>query len=173
MKSTDNAAHVGKHKFELAGLGCAPFRFTGMTQNLFRCGDTVKPGGSCDYCATGITFECWVESADGKRFKVGSDCINKVGDAGLYRAFKTSKEHREHQRKLRVAKATEIHDKLKFYVAEYRDKLAGMAHPMGYSDRTTHRPLSALDYANWMLANAGAAGRASAYRLIVKLLNAS
>lgn len=68
------------HPFEEAGFGVAPYRFDGVTRNWFCAGpgDPGKPGGSCDYCGTGIAFEYWVRSSDGRRFKVGCDCIAKL-----------------------------------------------------------------------------------------------
>ena len=71
------------HPFEESGFGKAPFRFDGVTRNWFTAGpgDPGKPGGSCDYCGTGIAFEFWVKSADGRRFKVGCDCIAKLSRA--------------------------------------------------------------------------------------------
>ena len=68
------------HPFEQAGFGKAPYRFDGVTRNWFvSCpGDPGKPGGTCDYCGTGIAYEFWVRSADGRRFKVGCDCIAKL-----------------------------------------------------------------------------------------------
>jgi hypothetical protein len=67
------------HPFERAGLGLAPFRFVGVTENMIRHPDgTCQPGGTCDYCANGIRWECHVLSADGKRFKVGCDCIGRL-----------------------------------------------------------------------------------------------
>lgn len=78
------------HRFEAAGLGKAPFRFVGFQVVKFQAcpGAPIQPGTSCDYCGTGImnVFRC--ESSDGKTFKVGCDCIAKVGDAGLMRAVK-------------------------------------------------------------------------------------
>ena len=68
------------HPFEEAGFGRAPYRFDGVTRNWFTAfaGDPGKPGGSCDYCGQGIAYEYWVVSADGRRFKVGCDCIDKL-----------------------------------------------------------------------------------------------
>lgn len=68
------------HPFEEAGFGRAPYRFDGVTRNWFvACpGDPGKPGGSCDFCGQGIAYEYWVRSADGRRFKVGCDCIEKL-----------------------------------------------------------------------------------------------
>jgi hypothetical protein len=89
------------HHFELAGLGKAPFHFTGtVTEKVFvACpGATPKAGSSCDYCGTGIRYEFWVRSACGKEFKVGCDCIHKTGDRGLIQQISAA------ERKLRDAK---------------------------------------------------------------------
>jgi hypothetical protein len=68
------------HPFEKAGLGKAPFRFAGMTKHSYQAcpGAPVQPGGSCDYCGTGIMYEYWVSGVDGSNFKVGCDCIIKL-----------------------------------------------------------------------------------------------
>ena len=78
------------HPFEAAGLGKAPFRFVGMTEErgpikrvgadgaVLEIGAPGQPMGTCDYCGQGIALVCAIESADGKRFKVGSDCVLKV-----------------------------------------------------------------------------------------------
>ena len=72
------------HKFERAGLGKAPFRFVGAEMKWFIVpGCKPRAGSSCDYCATSIAECCWIEDAEGKRFKVGNVCVNKTGDAGL------------------------------------------------------------------------------------------
>lgn len=73
------------HPFEKAGLGKAPFRFIGMEHRTHRAcpGAPLQPGGSCDYCGTGISYFCWIDDAQGKRFKVGSDCVRKTGDQKL------------------------------------------------------------------------------------------
>lgn len=71
---------MAMHPFEEAGFGKAPYRFDGVRRNWFTAfpGDPGKPGGSCDYCGQGIANEFWVKSADGRRFKVGCDCIAKL-----------------------------------------------------------------------------------------------
>lgn len=61
------------HVFEAAGLGLAPFRLV----------DIWKSHATCDYCGTGILWNCIVESADGRQFRVGRECVNKTGDAGM------------------------------------------------------------------------------------------
>lgn len=72
------------HPFEKAGLGLAPFRFSHVTENVFVTPGLVgstKAGGTCDFCSNGIRWEYWVKSADKKTFKVGCDCIAKLGRA--------------------------------------------------------------------------------------------
>lgn len=158
---TDSPELVGKHCFEVAGLGLAPFRFIGLSDNVITNPDgTSRPGGSCDYCGNGIRHECHVKGADGRQFKVGSDCIAKVGDAGLLRAFKTSPAWRAHQRKLAAAKAARVSAEVRAIVEANKARLAALPHPRGFTDRATGAPLTALDQAEWMLANAGKAGRA-------------
>lgn len=94
------------HVFEKAGLGLAPFRFIGMEE---RRGPLPMPGGGfagapgqpmgcCQYCSTGIAYCYWLQSADGKKFYVGSECILKSGDAGLRQVVKAE------QKKQRTAK---------------------------------------------------------------------
>lgn len=63
------------HLFEQAGLGKAPFYYVGDAE--------ANPCISCDYCSHAIKAVFMVQSSDGKTFRVGSDCIFKVGDAGL------------------------------------------------------------------------------------------
>jgi hypothetical protein len=73
------------HPFEKAGLGSAPFRCTAVTTNWFSppgFPEAAKPGGSCDYCGTGILYEFHIGGADGRKFKVGSDCVHKTGAEG-------------------------------------------------------------------------------------------
>jgi hypothetical protein len=68
------------HPFERAGLGHAPYRCYGCRENRFEMpGFGWKPGGSCDYCGTGILYEYVIKSADGVEFVVGCDCVNKTG----------------------------------------------------------------------------------------------
>ncbi len=56
MKRTDDPALVGRHVFERAGLGLAPFRFVGMEEKTFQAcpGAPIQAGSSCDYCGTGM-----------------------------------------------------------------------------------------------------------------------
>lgn len=85
-------------------LGQAPFRFVGTVEKTFQAcpGAPIVAGSSCDHCGTGIRWECWVEDANGRRFKVGNDCIAKVGDQKLIKASHAAKLER--QREARHAK---------------------------------------------------------------------
>src|SRR5688572_901771 len=72
------------HPFEKAGLGLAPFRFTGMSKNVISHGDGItQPGGTCDFCGEGIMWECYIRAADGKIFKVGNVCVAKTNDPSI------------------------------------------------------------------------------------------
>jgi len=82
------------HVFETVGLGQAPFKFVGYYVDRGRSytspeGFTVtigapgQPTGTCDYCGTSIANCFRIQSADGKTFVVGSECVMKTGDAGL------------------------------------------------------------------------------------------
>jgi hypothetical protein len=166
---TENAADVGKHAFEIAGLGLAPFRFVGMSENVISYPDgTQQAGGSCDYCSTGIRFECVIVSKDGKRSKVGCNCIAKVGDAGLLKAYKTSPEFRAHARALRFKKAEAVRIALIDFIAGNRSQLKAQPHSRGFVDRQTGAPLTRLDEINWQFDHCGAAGRASLLKSLTK-----
>lgn len=78
------------HPFEKAGLGKAPFRCLGLEYQEIRYGErvvnvggvecTTKPGGTCALCGQYIVNMFRIESADGQRFHVGSDCVLKTCD---------------------------------------------------------------------------------------------
>lgn len=105
------ATHI--HCFEAAGLGKAPFRYTGVEYQDVSYGQrvigtvggatvTTKPGGTCAFCGTYIVNMFGVESADGNRFHVGCECIRKTDDAGLIR--KLDEDVRRMERAKRLAK---------------------------------------------------------------------
>ncbi len=158
---TDNEALVGQHKFELAGLGKAPFKFVAMSVNTITYPDgTTKAGGTCDYCSTGISNEFHIKSADGKLSKVGCNCIEKVGDKGLLQAYKSSPEFRRAQALKRQAKDALVTSELKKLIADNSEKLASQPHPHGFIDRETKLPLTRLDHCKYVFGICGAAGRA-------------
>ena len=158
---TDTTANIGKHAFEVAGLGLAPFRFIGASENVITFPDgTQKAGGSCDYCGTGIRTECVIMSADGKQSKVGCNCIEKVGDTGIMKAYKSSREYRDKQRQIRNKKAAAIFQELTALIQANSDLFSSQPHPYGFTDRKTGVPLTYLDSVNWMMNASGNKGRA-------------
>ena len=67
------------HPFQRAHLGVAPFRCVGVRENWFVMeGVGRKPGGTCQYCGTGILYEFTIKDVNGKTFVVGSDCVAKT-----------------------------------------------------------------------------------------------
>jgi hypothetical protein len=103
---SDNSKLYGKHCFEAAGLGIPPFSVSGFEKRVYQAcpGAAVQPGASCAYCGTGIIYCCVIKDAHGKTFVVGSDCVQKTGDAGIIRQYKTHPDVRKHQRDLAQAK---------------------------------------------------------------------
>ena len=95
MKS-DNAAEIGMHVFERAGLGKAPFKLVHVYECVFKPfpDAPARPGRGCSFCGTGIMTAYELKSADGKYFVVGCNCVEKTGDTGLIKAYKTHPEHR-------------------------------------------------------------------------------
>jgi hypothetical protein len=86
------------HPFELAGMGYGPYRFNGIhdiaearEHAMNHLGGThaaehpkLEAGlGTCCNCGMAINIVCIVQSADGRLWGVGSDCVEKVGDAHL------------------------------------------------------------------------------------------
>lgn len=120
------------HKFESAGLGQAPFRYVGYQEITYQAcpGAPVVAGGSCDYCGACIRDAFFIESADHKKFKVGSDCIYKIGDAGLVdtvkRAANQVKTQKRHEREKQFIALNEEKMIEKFA------KLSDIKHPNSY-----------------------------------------
>lgn len=146
------------HRFEIAGLGKAPFTFTGkVSEKTYQScqGAPIQPGSTCDYCGTCIRYEFWVASTDGKEFKVGCDCIHKTDDAGLIQQISVA------ERKLRDAKnlaaKTRKAEKLALRVNAAKEKLpsvcgtlASQPHPNTYF---AEQGKTLLDYVNWCFEN--------------------
>ncbi len=141
------------HRFERAGLGKAPFQFTGTVTEKVFCvpGGTPKAGSSCDYCGTGIRYEFWVNSSCGKTFKVGCDCIHKTGDRGLIKQISVA------ERKLRdvknaaakVRKADKLAkriDAAKLILPTVQGTLASQPHP---NQHFAAQGKTLLDYVRW------------------------
>jgi hypothetical protein len=119
------------HAFELAGLGKAPYIFKGTEEKISKPtpDSPGKPGGTCQFCSTGISTCYHLEAADGKRFYVGSSCINKAGGNGLRSATKTAinlerNKKRWAREELKIAEGQAIIDDPKF-----RDHFSQFPHP--------------------------------------------
>ena len=172
MKSENNCVHV----FERAGLGKAPFRFIGVTEErgpkvistangvTTTVGAPGQPMGSCAYCGTGIAECCHIRSADGKEFMVGNVCVGKTHDRGLIsetkRAIDKARKEARHKREAaRIAAAREaLEDEA------VREVLAKTGNPNPNSPSA-----DALSWAEWMMAHAGNAGRMKVARLVEKI----
>jgi hypothetical protein len=142
------------HKFEAAGLGKAPFRFEGC-ETRTATPSCPNPSTSCDYCGTGIVNVFWIRSADGKRSKVGCDCIRKHGDSGLVKIVSEAEaaKRREANAKRRQAKWKKAADDIaraKAALADVSGKLAGLPHPVAHH-AAAGRTL--LDYVSWLFDN--------------------
>lgn len=166
---SDNADAVGQHCFTRAGLGCAPFTVTGFAVMKFQEAPDapVRPGTSCDYCNTAIMYVCHIRSADGNTFKVGCDCVNRTGDAGLIKAYKTTKEYRAHQKAVREAKDTANQQTIERFLADP----VLTAHLEAQTFTTSWgTPTNKLEAAKRSLAWCGAKGRAEWLAIFRKLV---
>jgi len=144
---TDNYDRI--HVFEKAGLGKAPFKYIGASQL----------GSSCQFCGTGILYQFWVRSTDGKEFYVGSECIYKSGDSGLRRVVeqevKKFKKTREDER-IKAAKGN---------LEMLKDTFQTLQHPM--ADRGNFfREKSLYDYAVYLFKWGGQSGKLRAVRMV-------
>lgn len=146
------------HCFERAGLGKAPFRYVGMEDQTISYGRrvvgsvggidiTTQPGTSCDYCGTYIRNIFVVESSDGRRFKVGCECIKKTGDEGLIRVVQRDVAKRN--KAMRAARIAEKARKAEAYVRSFtRAELSRHPHP---TPSYAAEGLTMDDYVQWWL----------------------
>jgi hypothetical protein len=159
---TDNAAEVGLHVFEKAGLGKAPFRCIGYEQRTYQAcpGAPIQVGGSCDYCGTGIIDTFILRGSDKKTFKVGSDCVMRTGDAGLIKAFKSHPEYRAAQKVKREAKDARVRAEVNALWADPANVAKFEAHMVEFTRGTEkyQKPFAAVMTSAWDFC--GAAGRA-------------
>lgn len=143
------------HRFERAGLGKAPFRVTGYGEYKYQAchGAPIQPGTSCDFCGTACIYVANIRAADGKKFHVGLDCVEKVGDAGMVSAIKHSPEYRKIQRDKRYARDEVIKAELETLLSQVRERY----------------PVYAGDF-DWRLPRCGMAGRARIRKEMRELL---
>ena len=115
------------HVFEAAGLGKAPFKLVGIFELPSKALQEANPDaynnalrslplhvgmGTCHFCGHAIMVNCMIQSADGKKFMVGTDCVAKTGDKGLVDKVKMerrkqAREKREEKRRAEFRKAAE------------------------------------------------------------------
>lgn len=142
------------HKFELAGLGRAPFRFVRVERRVYQaCPDApIQPGGSCAFCGEGL-IECYViRSSDAREFIVGCVCVYKTDDRGLIdlvkRAANKAKCEAKHARDAaRIEACRRMLDNDAVWSA-----LEALPHPRGFAGA------SLATWCTWMLRNSGARG---------------
>lgn len=120
-------------------------------------------------------FQFILKSADGREFKVGSDCILKTDSSKALRvAVETEMQKRQReQREARAAiKRQKDAERIAAAVArlpEVADRLRSEPHPQAQSFGFL-RDKTMLDWAEWMLVNAGISGRLSVAKAIEALL---
>lgn len=147
------------HVFEAAGLGKAPFKFIGLETSNDREAVNMerKNAGqiyttnfctSCDYCSQSIQNAYCVESSDGKRFKVGCDCIKKTGDKGLKKIISEIES-----KKRRIAKADKrlaiVHYENRLIDAFKAGQIGNLKElPSPIANRTED---TAFDYISWCI----------------------
>jgi hypothetical protein len=158
------------HVFETAGLGKAPFKFVGYYVDRGRTyttpqGLTVtvgapgQPTGTCDYCTKNIAHCFQIESADGKKFVVGSECVMKTGDAGLKGEVNKVKTILQHN------KQDEIIQNNWVWVEANKSELEKMP-----SHTVRHSMYSMIV---WYYKNAGRAGKIRIVKVAMKAMEAA
>jgi len=157
------------HVFERAGLGKAPYKYLGCEQRIFQAcpGAPIQPGASCQFCGHDIREVHMLLSSDGKRFHVGCDCIYKAGDRGLKSEVDRVKSRQRAEK--RNAKAVAVYQQLRAWLDDPRvqETLSAQPHPL---DWAREQGKTRLDWATWMVTNAGAAGRNDVRKTILNLI---
>ena len=164
-----NTNEPARHPFEIAGLGVAPYRVIGFDTCQYQAcpGAPIQPGTSCDYCGQGIMYVMRIQASDGKKFKVGCDCVMKVGkeskDYPSQRALdvaarKMKTDIRHAREEAAIAAGFEW-----LFSAEVFAKISALPHPYKWQ---SDKGLTMADYANWMKKNAGNKGKLDAIKLV-------
>lgn len=156
--SLNNVETSTIHRFEKAGLGKAPFHFTGqVSEKTYQAcqGAPIQNGSTCDYCGTCIRYEFWVKSSDDNTFKVGCDCIHKTDDAELIQQI--SKAERQLRDKKNASAKVKKQERIAQRVAKSKDllpsvrgTLASQPHP---SYHFSSQGKTLLDYVSWCFDN--------------------
>jgi len=120
-------------------------------------GVPAKPGGACAYCSQGIRYCFWVQSADGRKFYVGSECISRTGDKNLAKAVDAEKA--KFAREQRLQKANSIREATRELLDADPTALTQQPHP-SIPGKTLR------DYVKWLLLYGGTASTAKIAKLI-------
>lgn len=111
------------HKFEIAGLGKAPFKLVGMyslpssalaeqNPSAYNNALSMMPKdvacGSCAYCGMSLMHNFIVKSADNRKFVVGCDCVSKIGDTQLVDAINLKKRQVRQAERLQQREAERL-----------------------------------------------------------------
>ena len=164
MKERDNM-EMTIHKFEIAGLGKAPFAVVGFEVRKFQAcqGAPIQPGASCRFCGRGIQNVFLIKSSDGKIFPVGSECVEKTDDSWLTQSVDKMKSR--NRRESANAKCADLTARAKDALQSkaVRSALDAKPHPHGRAGATL------LSYLEWCLTNAGRAGRTKAAKVILEV----
>jgi len=72
---------------------------------LFTLPGDIKPGGTCDYCGTGIRYVYRVRSSDGIQFDCGGECVLKC-DKDAHRQARAIRRDANRERKAAATRAT-------------------------------------------------------------------
>ncbi len=148
--------HLGKPPYKFAGYGELAFIVPGTGIN--------KAGGSCDHCGSAIRHAFYLESADGKRFKVGSLCVTKSGDKGLRKVIDA--EVKKHKREKEKLELVEFRKELATLTVELKDKLVALKHPNIYMRAEAGGNKTYHDYMVHMVANSNCWGYAATKRIV-------
>lgn len=109
------------NRWESMGLGKAPFKVVGMYElpskslaehnptayeNALRGAPHGFRPGTCGVCGTALTLNYMIQSADGQKFCVGCECVQKTGDTRVVKEMDAErrKRNRELAREKREAK---------------------------------------------------------------------
>lgn len=117
------------HRFERCGF-IPPYQFTGYEKKPSYNPSTGHGGTVCDYCGTYIINVFWIEDGNGKRFKVGSDCVKHLNDTKLVTVVEGVIEKQEKER--RIAKRIAEHEALCKEFEACLPTLAKYPHPNDY-----------------------------------------
>lgn len=151
-------------------LGAGPYRIVGFFalilpseanqgRNNFHMAPKDVSCGTCAHCGTGIINNFIVQSGDGKKHAIGSDCIEKVGlpHSEMTKMQRIEKERQKKQRAERkVKKGGAARAELKQLIESQKQTLQSLPHPSDTPDRFVKRSL--YDYATWCVDKSGDGG---------------